>query len=276
MPLPWSLKNKYQTNRHLQVILISVFIFVNLILYIHRVPLFHEEPRRAIIAQEMIGTGDYIIPKVYQEFYHKTPPLHNWLIAIISLREGMVSNFSARIVSVVSLILVGITVYFLLLRISIDIAFIAFVLSMTNYSMLYEYGNKAEPEILQVLFTLLAYFFYMKNPSDRRYVVTSSICMGLGILIKGMSPLFFYPGLILHALLNPQIRIKRLKSLLFHLLLSLVLPLIWMVLYYLRTDSHDFINGFLLEIGGRAEGNFKKFFSYVPIYPWKVFAALLP
>jgi hypothetical protein len=177
---------------------------------------------------------------------------------------------------VVSLLLVGITVYLLLLRISIGIAFVAFAISVTNYSMLYEYGNKAEPEILQVLFTWLAYFFYIKNPANLRYIAISSVCMGLGILTKGVSPLFFYPGLILHALLNPEIRIKRLKSLFFHLLLSSILPLTWIVLYYFRTDSHSFINGFLFEVGGRAKGNFKKFFSYLLIYPWEVLAALLP
>lgn len=271
-----SLKDKYRTSRYLPVILISVFIFVNLILHINRVPLFHEEPRRAIIAQEMILTGDYILPKVYQEFYHKKPPLHNWLIAAVSIRDGIVSNFNARIVSVVSLLLVGITVYLLLLRISVDMAFVAFIISVTNYSMLYEYGNKAEPEILQVLFTWLAYFFYIKNPADIRYITISSVCMGLGILTKGVSPLFFYPGLVLHALLNPEIRIKRLKSLFFHLVLSSVLPLTWVVWYYFRTDSHSFINGFLFEVGGRAKGNFRKFFSYLLIYPWEVLAALLP
>jgi len=268
--------DKCQGNSPLQVLLILIFIFINLTLYIHQVPLFHEEPRRALIAQEMILRRDYVVPKVCQEPYYKKPPFHNWLIAGISLRNGIVSNFNARIISVISLILIGTAVYLLLLKIDPGVAFIAFLISMTNYLILCGYGNKAEPDLLLTLLTFLSYFFYIKNPTDFGHIAISSVLMGLGILTKGTSPLFFYPGLVLHAWMHPEIRSKRLKSLFLHSLLSPIFPLIWMLLYYLHGDLNSFMKGFLLEIGGRARGNFGKFLPHLVAYPFKVMAALLP
>ena len=83
---------------HLRVGLVGLFVAANLLCYAGRMPLFHEEPRCAIIAQEMLLTGDYVVPKVYQTPYLKKPPMQNWLIALVSLPAGRVTELTARAV----------------------------------------------------------------------------------------------------------------------------------------------------------------------------------
>jgi len=63
-------------------IVLLLFILLNLILYTNIVPLYHEEPRRALIAEEMLISNNFIKPTVLKETYLKKPPFHNWCIAL--------------------------------------------------------------------------------------------------------------------------------------------------------------------------------------------------
>ena len=69
------------------------------------------ETRRARIAQEMIETGNRLIPKLEGETILTKPPLYYWAVAFLSFKNG-VTEFTARVPSAVA----GLghdTVYFL-------------------------------------------------------------------------------------------------------------------------------------------------------------------
>ena len=53
------------------IILLIVSLFINLGMQ----PLYLEEPRRAIIALEMIFNKNFIVPTELGEFYYNKPPL---------------------------------------------------------------------------------------------------------------------------------------------------------------------------------------------------------
>jgi len=74
-------------------------------------PLHHEEPRRAIIAQEMLISGSYLVPTVYGELYNKKPPLQNWFIALFGYIDKKVSNLDARLPSIIAAMLVAVILY---------------------------------------------------------------------------------------------------------------------------------------------------------------------
>ncbi len=42
--------------------------------------LFLEEPRRALVAMEMMYSGDYIHTTIHGAAYYNKPPLFNWLV----------------------------------------------------------------------------------------------------------------------------------------------------------------------------------------------------
>src|SRR5689334_10872794 len=55
-----------------------------------------EESRRGLIAQEMLRTGDWIVPRCQGIPLFSRPPLQNWLIAAIGLVRGEVDEFALR------------------------------------------------------------------------------------------------------------------------------------------------------------------------------------
>jgi len=272
----FAIKQKFKQNQFLLIIFILLFIFINLTSYANKMPLFHEEPRRVIVAQEMILTGDYIVPKVYQKPYYKKPPFHNWIIALFSLPQGKVTDYSARLVSVLAFLSLGILVYLLLAKMNKNVALTAFLIIMTNYLLMCEYGNKAEPDMLLTTLTFLSYFFYIRNPTQLSSIFISSLFMGAGILTKGVSPVFFYPAMLIYILWKSPRPAQRIKYLVIHLFLSLILPIGWVILYSLHGNLNLLLNIFNSEVKLRTQWSIFNFLKHLIYYPIKIWIVLLP
>jgi 4-amino-4-deoxy-L-arabinose transferase-like glycosyltransferase len=68
-------------------------------------PLFWEEPRRCLVALEMIYRGDYVVPYVLGEPYRNKPPLQNWLIVLFAGNQAYgVGPVPIRLISLLSLL----------------------------------------------------------------------------------------------------------------------------------------------------------------------------
>lgn len=61
------------------------------------------EPREALVAVAMLDQGNWILPSFQGEIAFKPPMLH-WLVALFSLPQGYVSEFTARIPSALAFI----------------------------------------------------------------------------------------------------------------------------------------------------------------------------
>lgn len=73
------------------------------------------EPREAIVAQDMLSTGDVVLPEGYGEGVPSKPPFDHWLIALFSLPQGEVSEFTSRLPSAIASVLFS-TAFFLVTR----------------------------------------------------------------------------------------------------------------------------------------------------------------
>jgi len=73
-----------------------------------------EEARRILPAQEMLETGDWIVPRIAGEVYANKPPLMNWAIAGSFALTGIQSEWTARLPSVVAILVLGVAAWFLL------------------------------------------------------------------------------------------------------------------------------------------------------------------
>ena len=66
-------------------------------------PLKWEEPRRCLVAMEMIERGDYLVPHLHGRPYFNKPPMQNWLIVLLAGNDtARVTPFTLRSVSVLS------------------------------------------------------------------------------------------------------------------------------------------------------------------------------
>ena len=95
-----------KTNRTLWIFFFLAAASILLAWNIHRIPFFEpDEGRYADIAQTMVQTGDWLIPRVnHVKHFHK-PPLSSWLVAASFVLWGP-SEWSARLPGIVlSLIL---------------------------------------------------------------------------------------------------------------------------------------------------------------------------
>jgi len=70
------------------------------------------EPKRAIVAREMLKTGNYFAPVIHGQPYFVKPPLMNWLIAAGGFFGG-VNEWTARLSSVLMTFATGLMLYFL-------------------------------------------------------------------------------------------------------------------------------------------------------------------
>jgi len=72
------------------------------------------EPREAAVAVSMLESGDWILPKVYANEFAYKPPMMHWLIAVFSLPEGKVTEFTSRLPSALAytLMLVYVLIFF--------------------------------------------------------------------------------------------------------------------------------------------------------------------
>lgn len=90
------------------IILLILYGLVLNLPYYHLREFQGEEGRRVVIAQEMLITGDWIVPREGGEIYLKKPPMFNWLLALMFKCTGRVDEVTARSVSVIFAILCAI------------------------------------------------------------------------------------------------------------------------------------------------------------------------
>ncbi|WP_201328497.1 ArnT family glycosyltransferase [Thermotomaculum hydrothermale] len=264
----FSLKRNFKT-----LLLLILFLAANLLVYTNKMPLYHEEPRRTIIANEMLLRGSYIVPTVCYETYFKKPPLQNWIILFLGKITGKITNFDARLPSVLSFLLTGFFLFFLFD--DRKQGFIASLIFLTSYVTLISYANKAEPDILFTSLIFLSYYFWQKSKSLSFFII-SSIFMGLAMLTKGISPIFFYPGLVLFYAFKRDNFSKNFLKLVFHFVLSLIFPILWLFLFAEKANLNSLLLVFSNEVSSRMVGSFSFVVLHLITFPLRAFLALFP
>ena len=74
------------------------------------------EPREALVAQSMLLTNNWISPPAYNGAVPSKPPFNHWLISLVSLPGGEVTEFTARLPSAIAVVLFSAFFYIFLRR----------------------------------------------------------------------------------------------------------------------------------------------------------------
>ncbi|GHT35906.1 hypothetical protein AGMMS49574_26450 [Bacteroidia bacterium] len=213
------------------------------------------EPREAAVAVSMLETGNWVLPGGYADEFSYKPPMDHWLMAIFSLPEGYVSEFTARLPSALAYIfLIGVTLFFFGERIKFQEAFICSLLLITCFEI-HRAGMTARVDMLVTTFIVLG-LFALYRWEDRLELkglpVSIPLLLGCATLTKGpvgiVLPLFVF-GVYLLALQKYRLKII-FKALLYVGISSLFLPLIWYVAAW-RQGGDEFLNLVLAENFGR-------------------------
>lgn len=154
-----------------------------------------DEPRRALVALEMMISGDYITPTLNGERYLNKPPLYNWIIAGSYHVFGNYSPLALRFPMLVSLLLFGLTIFSFVRRyVSTPIAFAAALMVLTNGRVLLYDSLLGLIEITFSWITyatmMLVFHFARKRQFTLLYITTYGLT-AIGFLLKGLPPVAF-------------------------------------------------------------------------------------
>ena len=160
-----------------------------------------EEGRRILPAVTMLETGNYLVPQVGSEPYFRKPPLVNWLVAGSFKLTGVRNEWSARLPSVLCVLLVAFA-FLTVARSSLgpNGSLFAALIWLVNFGII-EKGRLIEIEALYVSLFGLALVCWLGWWQQRRSSwltwTVPWIFLGLGLLAKGpLHLLFFYAVLV--------------------------------------------------------------------------------
>ncbi|GAB2526932.1 hypothetical protein GCM10027085_16430 [Spirosoma aerophilum] len=154
-----------------------------------------DEARRALVSLEMMLSGDYITPTLHGERYFNKPPLYNWLIIGSYRLFGDYSSFALRFPMLVSLLLLGATMFAVVRKYTnSSVAWAAAFMTMTNGRVLL-YDSMLG--LIEITFSLtiyaammLVYYYDQKRNYWLLYLTTYALT-ALAFLLKGLPPLAF-------------------------------------------------------------------------------------
>ena len=154
-----------------------------------------DEPRRALVALEMMISNDYVTPTLNGALYLNKPPLYSWFIAASYHLFGNYSSFALRFPMLVSLLLFGLTIYGFVRRyVSPTVGFAVAMMVMTNGRVLLYDSLLGLIEITfsWVIYTamLLVFHFDRKRQYTLLYLTTYGLT-AIGFLMKGLPPVAF-------------------------------------------------------------------------------------
>jgi 4-amino-4-deoxy-L-arabinose transferase-like glycosyltransferase len=159
-------------------------------------PLRWEEPRRALVATEMIARGDYVVSRLLGRPYLNKPPMHSWAIAAASgFDPRRVGPLAVRLPSVLAVAVVAAVLWRLGTSSTSGPRALPALVFLT-LGILPQYGRPGEidlPFTALVTAALAAFEAGRRRGSPLVQWVASQGLVGAGVLTKGFAPVFVHP-----------------------------------------------------------------------------------
>lgn len=189
-------------DKHL-LILIAVLLPLSLFAYMGVLELKAEEPRRAIVAMEMILRGNYIIPQINGWDYFNKPPLFNWVLVLFFKITGCFDEWVVRLPGTLSFLLMGVINFIVVKKyVNKQTAIYSTLFFLTSIDI-YFYGIMHAGEI-DIFFSLITFvqvlciFHFYEQKKFLWLFLSSYFLASLGILTKG-APSILFQGITLVA-----------------------------------------------------------------------------
>lgn len=159
-------------------------------------PVFGEECRRAMIAREMLETGEWVVPRIQGVAQLSRPPLQNWMIAGVGRLTGAVDVWAVRLPSLVATLATVVLIYGSAARCAgAPVAVLAATAYVTMYEVM-EYGRLGETEAVFTLFVAGSLLIWHWGDAERwnpwlTWSLGYLLAAG-GMMTKGLqAPLYF-------------------------------------------------------------------------------------
>ncbi len=173
--------------------LLSLLVLVQLLPDLGLVDFHREEARRVLPAREMLSSGDFVVPTIWGAPYLSKPPGYFWILAGAFELAGGVSEYAARMTSVLSVLLTSLCVGWVGLRLH---GLLTGLLGGALFVLAQETLNKgrlAEIEPALTLFVFLAVALWWLG-RERSWGVSllSGLALAAALSCKGPAALLFF------------------------------------------------------------------------------------
>ncbi|MBN1589844.1 MAG: glycosyltransferase family 39 protein [Pirellulales bacterium] len=170
-----------------------------------------EESRRAQVAVEMIGDGDWIVPHQQGQLYFSRPPLQNWAIGLLGLLREKVDRWAIRLPSVLAVLGVVLLVYAYARLFLSRTASLAAGVTFASTAQVLELGRLGETDMMFTFFVTGSLLLWHYGRTRRwPAACTWSVAyfmVALGTLTKGpQAPVYFVATVAVYLLITRQWR----------------------------------------------------------------------
>ena len=231
-----------------------------------------EEGRRILPAITMLESGNYLVPQVGGDAYFRKPPLINWLVAGSFKIFGKQNEWTARVPSVLCILVVAIAFVTIARRtLGVRGSMLAALVWLTNPGTVFK-GRLIEIEALYISLCALAMICWFSWWQEKRSPwltwLVPWIFLGLGWLAKGPTHLLFFYALVLAVLWQT----RQWRSL-FHpahflgVFIMFGIFAAWAVPLMQASDSGKVMNKWSGQLAGRVTGEFFHWYVWVTALP---------
>ena len=213
------------------------------------------EPREAAVAVSMIETGNWVLPQTYADEFAYKPPMSHWLMAAFSYPQGYVNEFTSRLPSAISfIVLVSFMLVFFGRRTRFQEAFIAALLLITCVEI-HRAAMTTRVDMLLTTFIVLGLiqlYRWEEHLELKGIPLGIPLILGCATLTKGpvgiVLPLFIFGIYLL--VLGKYKFLHIFKAIVYAGISSLFLPALWYIAAW-KQGGDDFLDVVLAENFGR-------------------------
>ncbi len=245
-------------------------------------PLFLEEPRRALIALEMVLQENLLVPTQTGDLYYRKPPFYNWLIIIADQLFGAHIEFGVRSISVTSHIALSYLSYVFFRKWSNrEVALLSSLAFLFSVDIFYYFSALGEIDLFYALATSLSIFliFHFGGKSEYwKLFVYVYLLTAVCFLTKGLSALP-YTAISLLAYFITNRKFRMLFSIQ-HITGVLLFAGILSLYFYGYSTTHD-VNGwwstlFSESADKAASGGFDQWIAHFVSFPFDTLKNIAP
>lgn len=219
---------------------IAIAIPAALLVNIGSFQLAFEEPRRALVALEMLIRDNWIVPTTNGVLYYNKPPLYNWVLMAMFWLFGS-AEWVIRLPGIVSLLATAIVHYqFAKTHIGRQAALVSALFYITSADILFYFSYLGEIDLFYsfVVYLQAACMFYFAQHKKWHWLYLSSYLLAaVGTLVKGV-PSIFFQGITLLVVMAVNRDLRRLFSV-WHVTGLLLFTLITGSYFYAYSLQHD-------------------------------------
>ncbi len=243
-----------------------------------------EEPRWACVAQEMIDSGDYVVPRLQGKPFPDRPPLNSWAMIAASKVTGELNLAAIRLPSVLATLLTVVLIYLYGRSYMSPSGSLVAAAAYATLGLVLQLGRVAESDALLTLFSsaalLIWHYAYDRRQDPRLAWLVGYSLAALAALCKGpQGPVYFVAITGVYLVVRRDWRFLFSRWHLAGAAMFVAIIAAWQVPFAIALDPAAALRVWTEEgnLGSRFEvARWRKLLEHWAVFPLEVFGSLLP